>query len=95
MTTQNQRERSAPATLQRLQPLQAREPKPGRAPDPTRKDDEHDNDSGAPPSYLFDLIGYDELDKESIGLSPPEGYHLESWKSASNAIVVCWEHDDL
>jgi len=53
-----------------------------------------------PSAYVFTIIPYEELAHEAdqgggIGLSPPEGYHLQGWKAASEAVVVCWERDDL
>lgn len=65
--------------------------------DPSRKDARDADDSESPPTYLFELLAYDELAQEetgSIGLSPPTNYHLQSWKVGDEAVVVCWEHDD-
>lgn len=64
---------------------------------PSRKDARDADDSESPPTYLFELLAYDELAQEetgSIGLSPPTNYHLQSWKVGDEAVVVCWEHDD-
>lgn len=76
----------------------ARAPSPNDTAIPSGSPEAPGSEPEPPSTYLFTIVSFDELADAgdgSIGLSPPEGYHLQRWQAADEAVVVCWEKDDL
>lgn len=74
-----------------------RAPSRKEASSPSGDPDAEATEPEAPSTYLFTVVGFEELcQKEggAVGLTPLDGYHLQGWKPFDEGIVVCWEHDD-